>query len=184
MPHSSLTVSMIADYCGRDFIVDVLYVPTQSERQMTLDEWAKYFEQPEGQRNGILNVITLEISDSVLGKGVVRPTAVNDIDWIDNVWPNSHLTTEYPKVQKYCLMSVKDSYTDFHIDFGGSSVFYHIVSGSKVFYFIEPTNENLSKYEKWTSSPNQSHTFFGDLVENCYKVTLSQSNTMLIPTGI
>lgn len=30
----------------------------------------------------------------------------------------------YPKVQLYCLMSVQGSYTDFHIDFGGSSVWY------------------------------------------------------------
>lgn len=35
----------------------------------------------------------------------------------------------YPKVQKYCLMSVKGCYTDFHIDFGGTSVWYHIIRG-------------------------------------------------------
>ncbi len=50
-------VSDVADSCGRDRVVDVLYVPTQSERKMTLDEWAKYFEQPESQRSYILNVI-------------------------------------------------------------------------------------------------------------------------------
>ena len=38
----------------------------------------------------------------------------------------------YPKVQKYCLMSVAGCYTDFHIDFGGTSVWYHILKGSKV----------------------------------------------------
>lgn len=38
----------------------------------------------------------------------------------------------YPKVQKYCLMSVKGCYTDFHIDFGGTSVWYHILKGGKV----------------------------------------------------
>ena len=26
-------------------------------------------------------------------------------------------------------MSKKDSYTDFHIDFGGTSVWYHVMSG-------------------------------------------------------
>jgi len=31
------------------------------------------------------------------------------------------------QVQKYCLMSVGGCYTDFHIDFGGSSVWYHIL---------------------------------------------------------
>lgn len=38
----------------------------------------------------------------------------------------------YPKVQKYCLMSVKGCYTDFHIDFGGTSVWYHILRGKIV----------------------------------------------------
>ena len=28
----------------------------------------------------------------------------------------------HPKVQMYCLMSVAGSYTDFHVDFGGTSV--------------------------------------------------------------
>ena len=38
----------------------------------------------------------------------------------------------YPKVQKYCLMSVRGCYTDFHIDFGGTSVWYHVLRGKKV----------------------------------------------------
>ena len=42
----------------------------------------------------------------------------------------------YPKVQKYCLMSVAGCYTDFHIDFGGTSVWYHILRGSKVRFFL------------------------------------------------
>ena len=29
-------------------------------------------------------------------------------------------------------MSVRESYTDFHIDFCGSSVWYHIIRGKKV----------------------------------------------------
>lgn len=33
---------------------------------------------------------------------------------------------------RYCLMSVKGCYTDFHIDFGGTSVWYHLFKGRKV----------------------------------------------------
>lgn len=65
------------------------------------------------------------------------------IDWVDCVWPR-HLKEsqteatnvleemKYPKVQKYCLMSVKGCYTDFHVDFGGTSVWYHILKGKKI----------------------------------------------------
>lgn len=33
---------------------------------------------------------------------------------------------------RYCLMSVKGCFTDFHIDFGGTSVWYHVFKGRKV----------------------------------------------------
>lgn len=64
------------------------------------------------------------------------------VDWVDCVWPR-HLKEsqieatnvleemKYPKVQKYCLMSVKGCYTDFHVDFGGTSVWYHILKGTE-----------------------------------------------------
>lgn len=32
---------------------------------------------------------------------------------------------------RYVLMSVAKSYTDFHIDMGGTSVWYHVVKGEK-----------------------------------------------------
>ena len=35
-----------------------------------------------------------------------------------------------PRVSKYCLLSPAGSYTDFHIDFGGTSVWYHVLSVS------------------------------------------------------
>lgn len=40
--------------------------------------------------------------------------------------------SSYSCVQRYCLMSVQGCYTDFHIDFGGTSVWYHILRGCKV----------------------------------------------------
>lgn len=48
------------------------------------------------------------------------------LSWVENLWPEESIF-ERPNVQKYCLMGVKDSYTDFHIDFGGTSVWYHVL---------------------------------------------------------
>lgn len=65
-----------------------------------------------------------------LSKMVSPPLTVRKIDWINCHWPEDLpedcLLTK-PSVQKYCLMSVKDSYTDFHVDFGGTSVWYHVL---------------------------------------------------------
>ena len=102
----------MAELVGRDRIVDVLEVSTQTDRQMRLSEWAEYFVLPSEQRDRILNVISLEIGESKLGKMTTRPKIVRELDWIDNVWPRNILIHEYPRVQLYCLMGVKDSYTE------------------------------------------------------------------------
>ena len=69
-------------------------------------------------------------------------------------------------VQLYCLMGTAGSYTDFHCDFGGSSVWYHVVKGRKIFLLVEPTAPNLAVYEKWHQNGAKQHTtFLGDLYE-------------------
>ncbi|KAJ3400701.1 JmjC domain-containing histone demethylation protein 1 [Chytriomyces hyalinus] len=183
MPPASLTVDQVADACGRDMIVEAMEVLSQQDKQMTLDEWAKYFTQPPEKRKRLLNVISLEIGSTKLAQMIQRPRIVRELDWTETVWPPRNLKPEFPRVQLYCLMSVKDCYTDFHIDFGGSSVFYHLLSGEKHFYFVRPTPVNLKKYEKWSSSPDQSTTFFGDEVKECVEVRITAGNTMIIPTG-
>ena len=80
-------------------------------------------------------------------------------------------------------MSVRGSYTDFHLDFGGTSVWYHIVDGAKVFWVIPPTEEHLSKFVKWTLAGKQSDVFFGDMVSQCYRVNLFAGDTFYLPGG-
>lgn len=177
MPDSSLTVSQVANLVDPDRRVEVLQVSTQSSTTMTLQEWADYYHLPPQQRPRILNVISLEVSETKLGNLVKPPKFVRDIDWTEQVWPKSLKPSHYPKVQMYCLMSVKNSFTDFHIDFGGSSVYYHLVKGRKIFYFVPPTKHNLAKYTDWSSSSNQSTRFFADEVQECVEVVLEEGNT-------
>lgn len=63
---------------------------------------------------------------------VESPQIVRKLSWVDNYWPDDALLGK-PKVSKYCLICVKDSYTDFHIECGGASVWYHVL---KVTLFI------------------------------------------------
>ena len=55
--------------------------------------------------------------------------------------------------------------------------------GEKIFYLIEPTEENLKKYGQWVSSSDQVSVFFGEKVDKCYKLHMKSGNTLLIPTG-
>ncbi|OZJ03933.1 hypothetical protein BZG36_03611 [Bifiguratus adelaidae] len=182
MPDPALSVRDVAQLVGKHTPVEVIDVASQSELVgWALGQWADYFHSEE--RDRIRNVISLEISHSELGRQIERPKIVRDLDWFNMAWPSDLRDKDYPKVQLYCLMSVAGSYTDFHIDFGGTSVFYHILSGEKEFYFIRPTATNLKKYQKWSSSPDQSTTFLGDEVKDCVRVKLEAGNTMIIPTG-
>lgn len=79
-------------------------------------------------------------------------------------------------------MSVAHSYTDWHVDFGGSSVYYRILKGRKVFFFLAPTEENLNAYQRWNSSPEQHHTWLAE-GRQCYRIELGPGDTMLIPSG-
>ena len=80
---------------------------------------------------------------------------------------------------------MKDSYTNFHIDFGGTSVWYHVLSGEKIFYIIKPTKENFDHYESWMYSHQTSDQFFVEKVglEQCYRLNLFVGQTLFIPTA-
>jgi len=177
-----LTVRRVSELYGPQERVPVIDVKAQEgeDKRWTMAKWADYYEQ-QGEKP-VRNVISLEVSRSRLGRLIRRPKAVRDMDLQDAVWRDDDKKAP-PAVQFYCLMSVADCYTDFHIDFGGSSVYYHIVKGKKVFFFIPPTKQNLKKYEDWCLSPKQGHEFLGHQVKECYRVDLYPGDTMLIPSG-
>ncbi|KIY68200.1 jumonji superfamily protein [Cylindrobasidium torrendii FP15055 ss-10] len=186
MPDSDFTVQDVVDQVGPDTPLDVMDVGTQSASPgWTLGKWGEYFAKDSAEREKILNVISLEISGTPLGDQILPPRLVQEIDWVEKYWPSTrkgkgHL---YPKVQLYCLMGVANAWTDWHVDFAGSSVYYHIVSGEKIFYFIRPTPANLAAYERWSGSEIQGRTWLGDLVDEVIKVKLTAGNTMIIPTA-
>uniref|UniRef100_A0A672MC16 Lysine-specific demethylase 2A-like n=1 Tax=Sinocyclocheilus grahami TaxID=75366 RepID=A0A672MC16_SINGR len=148
MPDPDFSVSDVKLFVGSRRMVDVMDVTTQKGIEMSMGQWRRYYETPPSEREKLYNVISLEFSHTKLEHLVKRPTSVDMIDWVDNMWPrhlkesqrdstNAIIDMQYPKVQKYCLMSVEGCFTDFHIDFGGTSVWYHILRGRKVSAFLK-----------------------------------------------
>uniref|UniRef100_A0A8C7DLV9 Lysine-specific demethylase 2B n=1 Tax=Oncorhynchus kisutch TaxID=8019 RepID=A0A8C7DLV9_ONCKI len=193
MPDPEFTVSEIKGLVGSRRAVDVMDVSTQKGSEMSMAQFVRYYETPEEERDKLFNVISLEFSHTKLENLIKRPT-VDLVDWVDNMWPlklkrrqteatNVISEMKYPKVQKYCLMSVKGCYTDFHIDFGGTSVWYHVFKGGKVFWLVPPTPHNLALYEDWVLSGKQSDIFLGDRADGCQRVELKQGYTFFIPSG-
>ncbi|KAM4635163.1 lysine (K)-specific demethylase 2Bb isoform 2-T2 [Polymixia lowei] len=194
MPDPDFTVSEIKGLVGSRRSVDVMDVSTQKGSEMSMAQFVRYYETPEEERDKLFNVISLEFSHTKLENLIKRPTVVDLVDWVDNMWPldlkqsqteatNVISEMKYPKVQRYCLMSVKGCYTDFHIDFGGTSVWYHVFKGQKVFWLVPPTPHNLALYEDWVLSGKQSDIFLGDRADGCQRVELKQGYTFFIPSG-
>ncbi|VEL29811.1 unnamed protein product, partial [Protopolystoma xenopodis] len=112
--------------------IDVIDVNIQQEEKMQLKTFIKHFLSEKRER--LLNVLSLEFSKSKLSEIVSPPHVVREISLVDNFWPQTIVDDECeedlqkeeasffsrPSVQKYCLMSMSGSYTDFHIDFSGS----------------------------------------------------------------
>ncbi|XP_028273488.1 lysine (K)-specific demethylase 2Bb isoform X1 [Parambassis ranga] len=194
MPDPEFTVSEVKGLVGSRRSVDVMDVSTQKGSEMSMAQFVRYYETPEEERDKLFNVISLEFSHTKLENLIKRPTVVDQVDWVDNMWPpdmkqsqmeatNVISEMKYPKVQRYCLMSVKGCYTDFHIDFGGTSVWYHVFKGQKVFWLVPPTPHNLALYEDWVLSGKQSDIFLGDRADGCQRVELEQGYTFFIPSG-
>ncbi|XP_062842260.1 lysine-specific demethylase phf2 [Trichomycterus rosablanca] len=180
MPSPTFYVSDVENYVGPDVPVDIVDVPKQTNSKMKLKEFVDFYYSTN--RKKVLNVINLEFSDTRMASIVESPQIVRRLSWVENYWPDDALLGK-PKVTKYCLICVKDSYTDFHIECAGASVWYHVLKGEKIFFLIKPTSANLSLYERWRSSSNHSEMFFADQVDKCYKCTLKQGQTLFIPSG-
>uniref|UniRef100_A0A8C9SS54 Lysine-specific demethylase PHF2 n=1 Tax=Scleropages formosus TaxID=113540 RepID=A0A8C9SS54_SCLFO len=180
VPAPTFYVSDVENYVGPDVAVDVVDVTKQTDSKMKLKDFVDYYYSTNRKR--VLNVINLEFSDTRMASLVESPEIVRKLSWVENYWPDDALLGK-PRVTKYCLICVKDSYTDFHIECGGASVWYHVLKGEKIFFLIKPTSANMSLYERWRSSSNHSEMFFADQVDKCYKCTLKQGQTLLIPSG-
>ncbi|XP_036806900.1 lysine-specific demethylase phf2 [Oncorhynchus mykiss] len=180
MPAPTFYINDVENHVGPEVGVDVIDVTKQTDSKMKLKDFVDYYYSTN--RKKVLNIINLEFSDKRMDSIVESPQIVRRLSWVENYWPDDALLGK-PKVTKYCLIGVKDSYTDFHIECGGASVWYHVLKGEKIFFLIKPTSANLSLYERWRSSANHTEMFFADQVDKCYKCTLKQGQTLFIPSG-
>lgn len=196
-PRKEVTVKYIAEKTGRDEHVEVMDVLSQQGESpaWNLGQWQAYFYTPKAQRDRIRNVISLEVSQvEDLGKAFRRPAMVAELDLVDKVWCDSDgHGQERPQVAIYTLMSVLGSYTDFHIDFSGTPVYYTVCKGSKTFLMYPPSETNLALYESWCHEPQQNFTWFGSYKKRIngkqcipsggFKIELKDGDLFMIPSG-
>ncbi|BHF71833.1 Lsd1/2 complex PHD finger containing protein Phf2 [Sparganum proliferum] len=179
VPPRTFSLLDVVEFSDRNIPIDVIDVALQSDMKMPLGQFVDLFLARPRER--ILNVLSFEYSQTKLASLVRPPHVVKELSLVDNCWPEDDdgqrddysscdtdcVSSLRPNVQKYCLMSMGDSYTDFHIDFGGSSVWYHILWGEKIFYVAPPTRENLEAYWRWNGMADNRYVYFPDLLPLC-----------------
>lgn len=172
-------IEELTEKIGSNVKVPVMDVMTQNNSpRWDMKRWCEYFSTEKDKRDKIRNVISLEISDTKLGEEIKIPKVVEELDIISKLFENEGEGNDEnlsemlirnginkPKVQKYILMSVEGSFTDFHIDFAGTSVYYSPICGHKKFLMIPPLNSNLKAYSKWCLSDNQNKIWFPSLIK-------------------
>lgn len=190
VPPPEMTIFDVADIIGHDTPVEVIDVASQSSSKAswTISEWAEYFATPKEKKKKTLNVISLEVTGTPMQSFVEAPQLVRDLDWVTRDWPSERRDPScpdhsWPKVQRYVLMGVEGAYSDWHIDFAGSSVYYHVIWGQKTFLFAPPTPRNLAAYKAWCSSTRQDFDWLGDHLHGLTRVDIRPGETMLIPSG-
>jgi len=186
----NFNIDLLVENLGENYPIEIMDVLTQNSltKNWNLGKWRDYFKKDKKDRERILNVLSLEISHCKIGKLIKRPTFVENVDLVDKIWSlllNEKNESTKPKVTKYCLMGVENSFTDFHLDFAGTSVYYTIIKGSKQFIFFPPTKLNLNKYTKWIKNLNEmANSFLGNLgLEKGIKINLEKGDSLIIPSG-
>eukprot|EP01031_Cornospumella_fuschlensis_P029930 gene29930-36145_t len=184
IPKDKADLVSIAELVGRDKPVRIIEVGKQRELLgYKLGEYADFLRNrmsrdetntdSSKEDTRVLNMISLEFSGTRLASHVSSPHFVNLIDWVDN----RRARNDYPRVQKYCLAGMAGSYTDFHIDFGGTSVWYHIHTGRKGSTFLGDLVWDNS------NSDCDNDTDYPKTYTGCTTFTLSANETLFIPSG-
>ncbi|KAF1766650.1 hypothetical protein GCK72_006608 [Caenorhabditis remanei] len=197
MPSHGFDIEKVVDLMSPDYPVDTIDVYNQCTYSMKLSTFLKKFRDPS-PRSLLYNFLSLEFSESQEFRKLAKPPQfVQEISLVDKLWPDPSseayenllnkkldLPEDFrPKVEQFCLSGMGGSYTDFHIDFGGSSVYYHIFKGKKIFYIARPSESNLAAYQKHETSRSNLE-WFGDKIRSEVKrVVINEGETLLIPAG-
>lgn len=197
MPDPEFDLEDVVRIMTPTYEVDTIDVFNQNTYSMKLSTFLTKFRD-KSPRFLLYNFLSLEFSENETMKNIAKPPKyVQDISIVSKLWPdtsseayNELLSSglflpeeNRPKVEQFCLAGMAHSYTDFHVDFGGSSVYYHIFKGQKIFYIAEPTEKNLVAYEAHEISHSTSDWFGNKIKGEVKRVVISEGETLLIPAG-
>ncbi|EGT53590.1 hypothetical protein CAEBREN_22541 [Caenorhabditis brenneri] len=181
-----MTMSKLLKEFGKT-VRTAIYNLLSLEFAQTEDRLKKAFEEPAFVKSYSMIMKlekALEDLKKKLGRKLRTAAGVDEKEKIEEKIKkiNNQLKT-MPKFQKFLLLSMSGSFTDIHVDFSGTSVFYHVIKGRKIFYVAPPTPENLELYKKI-----ERHEFgdewIGDMLfDQWVRIEIREGQTAMIPSG-
>lgn len=173
------TVDTLMQYYPAEHCVEVTEVTRQIKVNLKLTYLLAQFAIIPTNRQDVF-ALKLDLSQNTkLNDSFEPPRIVRKLSWVDQYWPNVPFK---PALSKYCYFFMENSFTDFHIDFGGTSAWYHVMNGEQIFYLVEPTKVNLDFYQEWVKSSTKETIFFTK-AEKMFKTKVSTGQTIFIPNG-
>ncbi|CAL2052301.1 unnamed protein product [Caenorhabditis brenneri] len=193
----------ITKYISSETVLGINYSNGKIGKQLDDMKLGKYLDQfkiSEELRKVIINSITLEFSGTDLGRNFTVPLFVTENSMIQELEDTLNLKLKNPKITKeererleklinemprytkFLIMSQAKSFTDVHFDFSGTSVYYHVFKGQKIFYIAPPTAENLEIY--MTHKEKGHKTWMGAKLSNQWqRIVINEGETAMIPGG-
>jgi len=86
----------------------------------------------------------------------------------------------------FCSTWTAGSHSDFSIAFAGAASFYYVVRGEVWLYLVDPSKNNLAKFEEWSKNSiqsNESDSFFGNVPGKWNEIALKAGQSIEIPPG-
>ncbi|EFP08601.1 hypothetical protein CRE_02708 [Caenorhabditis remanei] len=182
---------------------------SQQSADMEMNDLVAAFKTDKPNRTAAFNLLSFEARNTKLQNKIAVPKFVRNSSIVDKltkqleekkkeVLDTMRNTKErreklkeignkiwsMPQYQKFVLLSMQDSFTDIHIDFSATSVYYHVVEGRKIFYVARPTPENLEVYKKYETDVNVPKEWIGKkLFSEFQRVEIKKGETAMIPSG-
>ena len=174
-------------FLGSNFPVNIHDVLENEERTAKLFEWTDHFDNDDNTLENVSIVHQLDITSTKLFKLIKPPKIFKQIDIIDMSWPKSDSNEDFlfecPKASLFLSIGDATSFTDFSVGMAGSTTWYYNIVGSKTYYLVPPTDDNLKIFENRGKINNLDRRFFGDVVDACYKLQTRERETIIIPGG-
>ena len=177
----------LESYLGAHHVLNMHDILEHEERMVRLSEWTAHFDSRDSEEN-ISIVDRVDITGTKLMRLLKPPRVLRQFDLVESAWPKSDSNTEdflfeKPKQSLFLSMGDAGSFVDFQMGMVGAAVWFYNISGSRTFYLVPPTEDNLKIFEERAKINCLDNRFFGDLANACYKLVTREGEFVIVPAG-